>query len=140
MKTIKENNTHIIKLEKGDKVIESLVNYAKENELNFCKVELFGAVSNVELGYMTGPGIYDWKTFNEGGYELLSAKGSIAWHEGKPQVHMHASISGKDFKAYGGHVKEMMIHGVGEVFLEVFLDKKMKKAFDEKSGLMLWDI
>ncbi len=140
MKTLKNENTHIIKLEKGELVMENLTKYIHDSKIGFAKIEMFGAVTNVELGYMKGEGEYDWRIFNKKGYELLSSLGSASWNNEELQIHMHGSISDSNFVTYGGHIKEMTIHGVGEVFITEISQEKMFKKKDPKSGLILWDM
>jgi len=72
----------------------------------------------------------DIKDFNEK-FEITSLKGTLS----QDGCHIHISISDKDGKTFGGHVKEdCIIHTTVEIVLAEFNDMKFTREFDEESG------
>ncbi|MFP9098597.1 PCC domain-containing protein [Flavobacterium sp. RHBU_24] len=66
--------------------------------------------------------------------ELASLTGSIAWQNGKPSIHAHGVVTGKDFTAHGGHILSGTV-GTGSVEISVtVLDKKLERIKEEKLG------
>ena len=53
--------------------------------------------------------------------------------DGRPFVHAHAILGGRDFRAVAGHLREAEILAAGEVVLTVLPGKIVRKR-DEKSG------
>ena len=66
--------------------------------------------------------------------ELASMQGSIAWQKGKVSIHAHGTVTGKDFKAYGGHILSGTVStGSLEIMVTVH-DKKLERIKEEKLG------
>ncbi len=140
MKYLKNNTLHTLKLEKGDVVFEEITNYATLHGIKFAKVQMFGAVSDVTIGFLLETGEYKWKKIEKESLELLPCMGSLAWDGEKLELHMHGSFTDEDFIMYGGHIKEMKIFGVGEVYITELSNKKVSKKLDPATNLKLWDL
>ena len=52
---------------------------------------------------------------------------------GRPVVHAHAVLGGRDFKAVAGHLREAEILAAGEIVLTV-LPGKIERTRDVKTG------
>ena len=131
----KIGNIIAVKISRGDEVLSSLKEVVTKENIKFAKIEGIGAISDVELGVLVGTE-YITKVF-KGDYELLSIKGSIA---GDKQIHMHASISGEDFKAHGGHFFKGTVCGVVELFITLIGDKEINKKQKEEDLFPTWDL
>lgn len=129
-------DTYVVKISKNEFVRESLEKLLKQENIGFAKISAIGAIEEITLGWLKEGGTYIKKEFNEA-YELLSLKGSIA---GNNEIHMHASISGKDFKAHGGHFFEAKVAGVVEMFIEVISDQEIKKKQKPEDLFPTWDL
>lgn len=75
---------------------------------------------------------YNPKEFN--GMELTSMHGTIAWQNGKPSVHAHGTVTGKDFKAYGGHILSGTVSTGSVEILVTVHDKKLERIKEEPLG------
>ena len=66
--------------------------------------------------------------------ELASMTGSVAWQDGKVSLHIHGVVTGKDFKAHGGHLLASIV-GTGSLEIMVTLhDQQLKRVKEEPLG------
>lgn len=56
--------------------------------------------------------------------------GSIAWKDGKPSVHLHAAVSGRDFAVVGGHVLDAKVGTGSAEIMNVAHDKRLERKVD----------
>ena len=129
-------DTFVVKISKNELVRESLDKLLNKENIAFAKISAIGALEEITLGWLKEDGTYIKKEFNDT-YELLSLKGSIA---GNNVAHMHASISGKDFKAHGGHFFEAKVAGVVEMFIEIVSDQRIDKKQKPEDLFPTWDL
>jgi predicted DNA-binding protein with PD1-like motif len=60
--------------------------------------------------------------------------GSVAWQDGKASLHIHGVVTGKDFKAHGGHLLKATV-GTGSLEIMFTLhDKQLKRIKEEPLG------
>lgn len=132
-------NGYLLRLEKGEEVIESLTNLAEREKIPGGFLYGLGAVKDVTLGYFdTATKEYRKRDFKDD-YELTSLVGDIFYFEGKPGVHAHVNLSGPDFTVIGGHLVKAIITGTGEFFIYT-TDETLKRKKDPSSGLNLLDL
>ncbi len=135
----KVSNGYIIRLEKGEEVIATLSNFTEKEKIPGGFLYGLGTVKDATLGYFDlEKKEYLKKTFNEE-YELSSFVGNIYYFEGKPGVHAHVTLSGKDFNVIGGHLFSATITGTGEFFIYVS-DDILERKKDSQTGLNLLDL
>lgn len=139
MKFKKINGNYLIRIFKGEKIAESIINFCKENNINSGAFYGIGAASSIELMiYKEDKKEYISKIFNED-LEILSIIGNVAFLDSKHFVHAHLSLSDSKMQAIGGHLKEGVISGTLEL---VFTDFKteLHRKHDSETGLNLLDI
>ena len=131
---------YIVRLERGEELISTLTNLVEDDNIPTCWISGLGASSKVELGfYDIDRHEYHWQTFDEP-MEILSLSGNISWLEGKPNLHIHGSLSKKDYSSVGGHVKSLVVNGTCEIFLHKWDSDKLNRKADSEVGLNLLDI
>lgn len=134
-----DGNIWAIRLWRGEEVVSSILEFAKEERVVSAHINAIGAVSNVELGfYDLGKKEYTWKTF-EGDHELVSAIGNITLLAGEPFLHLHAVIADREFSTYGGHVKRAQGGATTEIIIRVG-ELPLHRAMDTEIGLNLWKV
>ncbi len=128
-----------IRLTRGEKVPEKILEFAKREKVVSATLVAIGAVSDPTLGYYHLPKKkYSWKKFS-GDHELVSAIGNIALLKGEPFLHLHAVIGDKEFRTYGGHLKEAKAGATVEIIAKRG-EIPLERAMDERIGLNLWDV
>lgn len=128
----------IIRLKKGDKVVESLTREVEEIESGI--MFGLGALSQASLKiYDLKEKKYNIKKFN-GDLEVGSFTAIIAKNpDGKTGIHPHIVISKDEFESYGGHLEEATVAATFEVFI-IASDTKINRYFDQEIGLNLLNL
>lgn len=122
---------HTFRLKSGDELRESIQNFAKEHKFSAALVlSAVGALREVKLR-MAGatPKKQEIKHFKED-FEVVSIQGTLSGKD----CHIHISISDKNGRLVGGHLKEATVGVTAEVSLLELNDKKFLRKFDLKTG------
>ncbi len=115
-----KEDVFFVRLDRGDKVNETLKNFCMEHEIKCARLHGIGALHKVELGYYDyDADIYDRRPF-DGEFELLSMEGNVSLMEDDTFVHLHISMSNEKFEAIGGHLFEAEVAVTLECFIEIY--------------------
>ena len=131
----------VIKLERGEKVLATLINFCEKRGITGGVLHAIGAVKNTEIGYYNlEKREYFFKLIPED-REVASMTGNIALVDGKPFVHAHAVLSSMDdtLSCIGAHIKEAEVAVTLEVYLTPF-PVTFERKYDEDTGLKLLSI
>jgi len=119
MRHLNDNDKVFICLDRGEDLFSSLENLATQENWQTAYLSGIGAVEDVELGlYNPKTKAYDRKNFPQVA-ELLSLDGNLTLKDGKPFFHLHAVLSGQDYRCYGGHLFSAKIAAVCEINLQL---------------------
>ena len=131
---------HIVRLERGERLGETLQQFLDGSDLVGASVSGVGAAEQIILGfYDLEVKEYRWKTLDEP-YEITSLLGTIAQDEqGKLGFHLHGTFSGRDYQVVGGHVKDFVVGGTCELFVHRTY-QPLNRRYDERTGLNLLDL
>jgi len=130
------DTTHLLVLERGEELHESLARFASENDLTAAWLAGIGGASSVELGfYDLALRDYSWRTLDET-LEIVSLTGNLSIVDGKPFWHIHGVFSDKDYQALGGHVRSMTVGLTCELHITP-LDIALTRNLDSTTGLKL---
>ncbi len=131
---------HIVRLEKGELLIECLTKLFYEQKLPSCWIVGLGGAAWAELGfYHLEKKEYEWKKLNQP-LEILSLQGNVAWDNDQPVFHFHGSFSDDKLQSFGGHIKELEVAGTCEIMLHKWYGDKLTRCQDDVVGLKLLDI
>jgi predicted DNA-binding protein with PD1-like motif len=112
----------------------------------FAEIEKMATAENIPGATFTGMGFVNAKfgffNFKTKKYapkefkdmELASMTGSVAWQDGKASLHIHGVVTGKDFKAYGGHLLDATVSTGSLEIMVNLLDKPLKRIKEEPLG------
>lgn len=119
-------------LRQGDDVLAQLENFALRENIPSASYSGMGFV-NAKFGFFNFK-TKEYKPKEFEGVELASMSGSIAWQNGKPSLHTHGTVTGKDFKAYGGHLLSATV-GTGSVEITITVhQQKLERVKEEPLG------
>lgn len=139
MKFIKIQNGYILRFDKNDKFMEQLTDFADSQKIKSAWLSGFGAVLGAEIGwYDLEAKDYNWVS-KIGIYEISNLTGNISRLDGKPYVHAHVTLCGSDYKAFGGHIKELVVGATLELQVSL-IDKTLERRLDEGCGLNILDL
>lgn len=131
----------VIKLERGEKVLATLIDFCEKRGIKGGVLHAIGAVKNTEIGYYNlEKREYFFKLIPED-KEVASMTGNIALVDGKPFIHAHAVLSSMDdtLSCIGAHIKEAEVAVTLEVYLTPF-PVTFERKYDEDTGLKLMNI
>jgi hypothetical protein len=139
MKMRKEpEGTIIISLERGDLLRASIERVAAENGIGCAEISAVGAVEDPELGYYDLDDKAYMRRIFPGRWELLTCDGNITLKDGKPFLHAHPTIAGRDFRAFGGHLFDASVAVVVELFMRPHA-APLKRIMCDEIGLPRWE-
>ncbi len=131
-----ENSIHIIRVEKGEELVETILAYCQKEAITSAWIQALGAGDKAKLSYYNlAKKEYVHRTFEEA-FEILSILGNVATVNGKLGLHAHATLSNEQYTSFGGHLQSLRISGTGEVHIQVF-NVPLNRSYDEVTGLML---
>ena len=114
----KGQKSYVLIFDTGDKVVATLLAFARERRLAGSHITAIGAFQEATLGYFN----WDTKKYQKipihEQVELLSLIGDIALAEsGEPNLHAHVVVGKSDGMAMGGHLIEAVVRPTLEVVL-----------------------
>jgi predicted DNA-binding protein with PD1-like motif len=133
MTSKKAGDRYVLRFETGDRLVASLAEFCRKRRIGAGTFTGIGSCRRAELGFFDPKTkAYAFKTFR-GPREIAALVGNISVMDGRPFVHAHAVLGGRDFRTVGGHLREAEILAGGEVVLTV-LPGKLVRRRDEQSG------
>lgn len=127
---------YLVVINKGENLVSTLTEFAKEKDISNAVFRGIGAVESLTCGY------YDLqeKEYHFHDYEqmleVVSMIGNVMLKDDEPFIHVHGVFTDETNNAFGGHVKEMTVGVTLEVYLET-LDSKCDRQLNEEIGLFL---
>ena len=134
----KFENQYVIRLDRGEEIVESLKTIAEKENIKLEYLTGIGAVGKVTAGvFDTKEKVFKGKTL-EGDLEVVSIGGNINTMNGETYVHFHISVADEQGSVFGGHLQEAVISGTGELVLTE-INGNVDRKFDEEIGLNLFE-
>jgi len=131
--------TYIIRLDTGERIIESLRSLCEQDKIGAGVLNGLGAVSEAEIGWFERDA-KDYRTIHiQEPCEIVSLHGNVSLLDGQPFLHCHIALGNKAFGVRGGHLKEAVVSAACEITLTRFFDDIGRKK-DEVTGRYLLDL
>ena len=132
-------NTYLVRIDLDEEIIESLKKLCEDEQIRLGRVEAIGATDHASVGvYDLEKKEYYPEKIDEF-MEIASLNGNITAMDGKPYIHLHATLADRRHVIHGGHVLEMRVGATCEMFVTVF-DGAVNRQKDEALGINLWTI
>ena len=139
MKHKKIGNKYIIRIDRGEKIIEQMKKFIQKEKIDSGVFKGIGAVSHVTLEFYS----FEEKEYIEQNFkqdmEITSVIGNVSKFQNEIVVHAHINLADKDMNVKGGHLKEGIVGGTCEIFFET-LNKKIYRKKDEETNLNLLEL
>jgi len=129
----------IARINKGEKVIDSILAFCKNSNIKGAWITGLGALSEAKIA------IYDLKNKKyinkslKGMLELCSLSGNIGLKDSDHIAHIHVVLSDNEFATYGGHLIEGTVAATCELKIEIF-DHPIVRKQEPDIGLNLIEI
>lgn len=136
MKFKKFGNKWVIRIDKGEEVIQTIKKVCEDNKIKLGSISGIGAANKVTIG------LFDTKAKEYhsqeliGDYEITNLSGNISTMDGEIYLHLHIGLSDSKYNAYGGHLTSAVISGTGEIIIEE-INGEIEREFNKKVGLNL---
>jgi uncharacterized protein len=128
-----------VRLESGDAVIASLTELLEARGIGFATLSGLGALSHARIAYLNvETHEYETHEYKEQ-LELVSLVGNAALRDGRPFLHLHATLGRRDMSTVGGHVQELIANPTVEVWIQPEAGS-VRRVFDESVGMALMDL
>ena len=135
----KSKNTFIIRLERGEKILETLKKFCILEKIKCAHFSGIGALDEVELAhYAVKTKEYSLVPFKKP-FEITNMMGNVTEMNNEPYLHCHITLSDNKMNSFGGHLKEGRISAMCEIFL-VKVDAKVSRTFSDSIGLNLMNL
>jgi predicted DNA-binding protein with PD1-like motif len=128
------------RLPHGKDMITSIENFCAASDIQTATFSIIGAVSSATLG------VYDQKqhvyvTFIENAaMEILTCIGNVSLKDKTPVIQSHIVLADEHGKIIGGRLFSETIIFAGEIDLQEMTGKPLERVYDDKTGLMPWDL
>ncbi len=127
-------NTVIVRLDKGEEILEQMEIVAKKEHIELASVSALGATNDLTVGvFHTDKNQYHSHRFT-GDMEIVSLTGTISTKDGKYYPHLHLSAANTQGCVVGGHLNRAVISVTCEMVIQI-VDGKVDRAFDPTVGL-----
>lgn len=134
----RSRETLIIRLEKGEELVENIIKACEEEQIQTGIISGIGACGEIEAGYFdTKNKEYFSKTFS-GHLEIVSLSGNFSHMKGEPYGHFHIAFSDEEYRLHGGHLNRAVISATAEIFVQA-IDAEVDREFSEEIGLNLME-
>lgn len=129
-------NKIIGRFEKGEEIVQSIIEVCTKENIKLGKITAIGATDKVSIGHFSlKTKEYKTKEF-EGDFEILNISGNITEMNGKVYLHPHITLGTKDYQAIGGHLNYAYVSATCEFIIEKY-EGKLDRYKDENIGLNL---
>jgi uncharacterized protein len=140
-KILNEHDERTIALifDTGDEPVSLLTRFATDYNVRSARFSAIGAFSEVVLGYFDLERKDYMRIPIHEQVEVVSLLGDVALADGKPQLHAHVVVAGRDATARGGHLLSATVKPTLEVLL-IESPRHLARSFDPRFGLALIDV
>lgn len=120
-------------LRQGDDVLARLEEVMRAEDIPSASITGFGFAGQARFGFFDfDREDYDPHDFED--LEITALTGTLAWMNGKPSIHAHASGGDRNFDVVGGHVLALVVgRGSFEITITVH-PHKLQRAVDPAIG------
>ena len=130
---------YVIRIDRGEKIVETLAKICVENNITLGIISGIGAVSKAKIGLFKPEEKKYFTTELLGDYEITSLNGNISIMNGEVYLHLHINLADEKHKTFGGHLNEAVVSATCEVIIEK-IEGSIERKFDKEKGLNLLKI
>jgi predicted DNA-binding protein with PD1-like motif len=131
--------TYVIRLDDGERIIDSLRALCEQDKIGAGVLSGLGAVREAELGWFDREAKNYCTVLIRELCEIVSLHGNISLLDGKPFLHCHIALGDRSFGVRGGHLREAVVSAACEITLTRFFDEIGRRR-DEATGVYLLDL
>lgn len=131
------NNTIVLRIDKGEEILESIKSLALKENIKLANVNALGAVGEFTVGvFKTQEKKYYSNEF-KGDFEIVSLTGTINTMNGEFYSHLHMSAGDDKGQVFGGHLNKAIVSATCEMIINI-IDGTVDREYNEEIGLNLF--
>lgn len=131
------DNTYVIRMERGEEIVEQVKRFAEREGVKLASVQALGAVDDFTVGvYNVAEKQYHARSF-QGAYEIVSLVGTINTMNGEVYTHLHMSAGDEEGRVFGGHLSRGVISATVEMVVTL-IPGTVDRQLDESIGINLF--
>lgn len=133
----KFNNQIVVRIDKGEEIIEKIKEVALKENIKLASINALGATNNFVVGvYKVDEKKYYSNEF-KGNFEIVSLTGTINTMNGEFYTHIHMSAGNDKGEVFGGHLNKAIVSATCEMVINI-IDGNIDRYFDKEIGLNLF--
>ena len=133
------NDSYIVILERGEKLLDSLKSFCSDNKIKCGYFFGIGSLDEAELAhYIARNKKYTSEIFRQP-LEIVNLSGNITFMNDEVYLHCHSTLSDVNMEVIAGHLKEGVVSATCEIIL-IRLDAEIGRRYNEAIGLNLMDL
>lgn len=127
----KFDDSYVVRLNKGEEVIETLKELCLKEDIKLAEITGLGASNLVEIGvFNVNTKEYNTKVF-EGMFEITSLVGNATRKEDDVYLHIHINFGDEEGNVKGGHLVQARISATSEIIIRKIEGEVGRKLSDE---------
>lgn len=136
MKYQRFEQTIIVRMDKGEDIVEQVKNVALKEKIKLASISALGAINEFTVGvFKTKEKKYYANEF-KGDFEIVSLTGTINTMNDEYYSHMHLSAGNDQGQVFGGHLNKAIVSATCEMVIQI-INGEVDRYFDEEIGLNL---
>ena len=139
MKTKKFNDKILVRIDKGEEIVEELTKIVKENKITLGTITGLGATDKVKVGLFDVETKEYHATELTGNYEINPLYGIITTMDGETYLHLHINVADEKHQSFGGHLNHAYVSATFEGVIDI-IEGEVDRKFDEEIGLNLLEM
>ena len=130
-------DTLIVRIDKGEEILEQLRRVAEQEHIRLAEVSALGAIRDFTVGVFNTEEKRYYSNRFQGHYEIVSLTGTVSTMNGEFYAHIHMSAGNNRGAVFGGHLNSALVSATCEMVIRV-IDGEVDRCFDEEIGLNLF--
>lgn len=136
MKYQRFEQTIIVRMDKGEDIVEQVKNVVLKEKIKLASISALGAINEFTVGvFKTKEKKYYANEF-KGDFEIVSLTGTINTMNDEYYSHMHLSAGNDQGQVFGGHLNKAIVSATCEMVIQI-INGEVDRYFDEEVGLNL---
>ena len=128
------NNKVIVRIDKGEEVVDCLKTICKKLDIKLGSIIGIGSTDKVTIGLLnTKTKKYQSKEFT-GDHEITLLVGNITMMNEEVYLHLHITICNIEHKAIGGHLTSAIISATFEGIIDI-IEGQITREYNDDVGL-----
>ena len=133
----KFGNTLVVRIDKGEEILESVKVLAEKENIKLASIQALGAINDFTVGVLeTTTKQYKSNSFM-GAYEIVSLTGTINTKNDEFYCHLHLSAGNDKGEVFGGHLNRAVVSATCEMIVTL-IDGRVDREFSDEIGLNLF--